>query len=331
MVSPLARQVERNTVSIEELRTLMEELARAHLLTEQALQRMEQNIEAMRREFRKEIIERERQLRAEMGSWKQEREERERQFRAQMESWRKEREEQERQFRAQMEAWRKEREEREQQFRAQMEAWRKEREEQEQQFRAQMESWRKEREEQERQFRAQMEAWRKDLNAEMEKWKREIWGEIRETNRRWGELANKMGTLTEDMVAPNIPRILRQVVGCGDEDILFFAARVRKRHAQRSEHMKEFDVVVVCDDFVLINETKSTLRPSDVDAFLRTLQHIREYFPEYADKKFIGAIATLYMPEEVAKYAERKGLIAVGFGEYTMDVLNSPGFKPKVF
>ena len=155
--------------------------------------------------------------------------------------------------------------------------------------------------------------------------------ERREMNRRWGELANKMGTLAEDLVAPSIPRILQELVGCSERDIQFAAVRVRKQSISTPGRVKEFDVVVVCGEYVLINETKSSLRPNDVDQFVKTLEEIRDFFPEYKDKKFIGAIATLYMTSDVLKYAERKGLVALGFGENVMDVLNQPGFKPKVF
>src|SRR5437879_2114862 len=41
----------------------------------------------------------------------------------------------------------------------------------------------------------------------------EIERDRREMNKRWGELANKMGTLVEDMVAPNIPRVAREHFG----------------------------------------------------------------------------------------------------------------------
>lgn len=46
-------------------------------------------------------------------------------------------------------------------------------------------------------------------------------------NRQWGDLANKMGTLVEDVVAPNIPRIAQNYFGC--EDLDYFAVRVRKK------------------------------------------------------------------------------------------------------
>ncbi len=192
-----------------------------------------------------------------------------------------------------------------------------------------------------RAFKDEMRAFKEEMRAfkdEMREFKEEMRAyqeradrERREMNRRWGELANKMGTLAEDMVAPNVPRILQDLTGCKEEEIEFFAVRVQKRHARERHRTREFDVVAVCGEYVLINETKSTLRAEDVDAFIRVLQGIRDFFPEYGDKKFVGLVSTLYMKPEIARYAERQGLIAMGFGKETFEVLNSPDFRPRAF
>ena len=152
-----------------------------------------------------------------------------------------------------------------------------------------------------------------------------------EMRRSWGELSNKMGTMAEDLVAPSIPRILRTVVGCPEDQIDSIAVRVRRRHPMDSGRMQEFDVVAACGDYVLINDTKSSLSPEAVEQFAQLLPTVRSFFPEYADKKIIGAIASLYVDESLARYAERQGLIALGFSEDVMDVLNSSGFVPQAF
>src|SRR3972149_1925262 len=50
----------------------------------------------------------------------------------------------------------------------------------------------------------------------------------REHNKRWGELANKMGTLVEDIVAPSLRRIVLDDLDFGEVEV--FAPRVEKRH-----------------------------------------------------------------------------------------------------
>lgn len=170
----------------------------------------------------------------------------------------------------------------------------------------------------------EMRAWRERSEAEMRDFKIE-------NNKRWGELANKLGTLAEDIVAPSVPRILRDVVQCPDDEIDFLAVRVRRRHMSESGRSQEFDVVAICGEHVLLNETRTRLRPGDVDEFVETLSKAREFFPEYDDKKIIGAIASLYVNETVVRHGEKQGVLVLGLGEDLMDVLNAPGFVPRTF
>ncbi len=74
-------------------------------------------------------------------------------------------------------------------------------------------------------------------------------------NEQWGELVNKWGTLVEDMVAPNIPRIAREYFGWSDiED---FMVRRKVRNKKDGAQRREFDVIAVGEHQVIINETKS--------------------------------------------------------------------------
>lgn len=166
---------------------------------------------------------------------------------------------------------------------------------------------------------------------EMEAFREEMHKSRIEMNRKWGELANKMGTMAEDLVAPSVPRILRETIGCPDGPVDRMAVRVQVTHPADRGRLQEFDVVAVCGEHVLINETKSSLDAQAVRDFVQLMGEARDFFPEYADKKFIGAIASLYVGESVVQYGEKQGLIVLGFGEDVMEVLNSPGFKPKTF
>jgi hypothetical protein len=163
-----------------------------------------------------------------------------------------------------------------------------------------------------------------DFKDEMSSFKNEI-------NKKWGDLANKMGTMAEDLVAPSVPRVLRQTVGCPNGHIESQAVRVQRTHPADKARSREFDVVAVCGQYVLINETKSRLNARDVEDFVHVMQEARAFFPEYADKTFIGALASLHVDQSVARYGEKQGLIMLGFGERMMDVLNTSGFRPQEF
>ncbi len=179
-------------------------------------------------------------------------------------------------------------------------------------------------------FKDEMRAFKDEMSAfkdEMRAFKDEMRGIVQEMNKRWGDLANKMGTLAEDIVAPGIPAILRQVVGCDRVDSS--AVRVRRVLPDGTEH--EFDVVATCGEYALINETKSKLTVNHVREFVALMDRIREFFPEFREKKIIGAVASLHVERNVVAFAEREGLVVIGMGEDNLAVLNSPGFTPKAF
>jgi hypothetical protein len=155
--------------------------------------------------------------------------------------------------------------------------------------------------------------------------------EVRASTRKWGEMSNKMGRLAEDFVSPSIPRVLRTVVNCPEEQVDMVAVRLRRRHPVDRGRSQEFDVVAVCGEYVLINETRSSLKPGDVDDFVELMSQARGFFPEYAERHFIGAIASLYVDESVVRYGQKQGLLVLGLGDDLMDVLNEPGFDPKKF
>lgn len=170
-----------------------------------------------------------------------------------------------------------------------------------------------------------------DFKREMQDFKNESRAARLDMNRRWGELSNKMGTMAEDLVAPSIPRILRTMLGCPGDAIDQSAVRVRRRSSQNREIRREFDVIASCGNYFLINETKSNLNPRDVEQFVDTLSVAREFFPEAAEKSIVGVLASLYVDESLVRFAERNGLILLGFGQDVMDVLNSTDFSPRLF
>ena len=168
---------------------------------------------------------------------------------------------------------------------------------------------------------------KEDLRASQERMERDH----RDLNKQLGEIANKQGRMTEDLVAPSICRILREVVDCPPEFVCGSLVRPRCAHPQDRSRLKEFDVIADCGDYVLVNETKSNLKPTDINKLMKTIQEVREYFPEYRDRKFIGSLATLYVDESLIKFASRKGVLILAVGKELMDVMNEPGFKPTIF
>jgi len=170
----------------------------------------------------------------------------------------------------------------------------------------------------------------REFKTEMSEFKDKMREFKTEIYQKWGELSNKMGTLVEDLVVPSIGHILRTVVSCPEDRVDTVAVRMRKRRIT-DNRTHEFDALALCGSYLLINETKSRLRPADLTEFAELLPEVRSYFPEYGEKAVIGTIASLYVDQRLARYGERLGLVVLGFGEGMMNVLNTPDFKPKEF
>lgn len=146
----------------------------------------------------------------------------------------------------------------------------------------------------------------------------------REMNMKWGQMAKKLGTITEDLVAPSIPRIVTEEYGL---EVTFLGIRMKKK--LRDGRIKKYDAIAVADECVFVDETKSTLDSEDVKDFIKDIQEFRDFFPEYKKNKIIGILASLYADEGVIRYAEKSGFLVLAAGDKLMEVKNSKGFKPK--
>lgn len=185
-------------------------------------------------------------------------------------------------------------------------------------------------------FKEEMSAFKEEMRAfkaEMQAFREETRNDRREMNKRWGELAASLGTLVEDVVAPSVPRVLREVFGCPVEAIEFSGVRVKRKHPTEPNRNREFDTVAAGCSYFLTVESKVRLDISAVNEFAASLPEVKEYFPEFAARgyRFAGAAAGLYVDPIVVAFAEKRGSIVLGTAEDLMTVLNTPGFTPKFF
>jgi hypothetical protein len=144
-------------------------------------------------------------------------------------------------------------------------------------------------------------------------------------DKKWGELSHRLGTLAEDIVAPNIPRIAQEYFGWAE--INDFMVRRYVRHKKDRTKRREFDVIALGDGQVIINETKLTPRIEYIDDFQETLPEITGYFPEYEGLKIIPIFATLYLREDLVAYLTKHGIYAMAMADHTMELLNFEQLK----
>jgi hypothetical protein len=163
-----------------------------------------------------------------------------------------------------------------------------------------------------------------DFKDEMRAFKDETIRDRQRMNKQWGDLANRLGTLVEDIVAPSLPRVAAELLGCERPEL--FALRVVRR---RNGEAREYDALVVCPEAVLINETKSRLQSSHIDPFLEKLAELPRFFPEYEHKRLVGVLASLYPDPSVVRRASAAGILVMGMGDDAMQVLNPEALEAR--
>ena len=141
-------------------------------------------------------------------------------------------------------------------------------------------------------------------------------------NKRWGELANSMGTVVEDIVAPSIRRLAHKVFDCGEQQ--YFSTRMSVNRSDDPSREREFDALYVGARAVLLNETKATARPDYAREFVQFLEsgEFALYFPELREVPIVPAFSSLSIPEDMVKYLTRRGIYAIAMGDEAMQVLN---------
>jgi hypothetical protein len=145
-------------------------------------------------------------------------------------------------------------------------------------------------------------------------------------NKHWGDLANKWGTLVEDLVFPSFPSVIYKKFN--EEIVDKMTRRVRKLPDGR---IKEFDLIAISRQHVFLNSTKSQLTSHYVDEFVEDIGLFWNFFPQHRDKKLIGVMASPYIDESVLIYAERNGFLVLGIGMEIMEIKNRPDFQPKTW
>jgi hypothetical protein len=176
-----------------------------------------------------------------------------------------------------------------------------------------------------REFKEEMREFKEEMREfkeEMREFKEESERDRKRMNKAWGDLANKLGTTVEDIVAPNIPRIARQEFGMNHQtDMIIRAQRVNRRGESRR---REYDIICADTSKVLIVEVKSTPSREQIAEFFASLEDFSDFYPEYEDRQLIGIFASWSLPEPVRDAIRRVGLYGLAMGDETMTIVVRP-------
>jgi len=140
-----------------------------------------------------------------------------------------------------------------------------------------------------------------------------------ELNKKWGDLANKLGTVVEDIVAPNIPTIAKKYFKVEEIQRMMMNLYIRSESLKKE---KEFDLILVAKDLVILNETKTTVRQNYLEEFIQSLPEFFEFFPELKGRKLIPIFSSMsFTPPQLA-YLTKHKIYAMSMSGDTMELLN---------
>jgi hypothetical protein len=148
----------------------------------------------------------------------------------------------------------------------------------------------------------------------------------RELDRRIGELGGRLGDFVEGLIKPSVARLFQER-----------GIPIHKTYSDVSANNPELALATQIDLFVINNnacaliEVKSKLSVDDVNDHLERMEKFKPLFPEYADKKAFGAVAAMVIPEDVARYAYRKGFFIIAQKGDTAEMLNDAQFEPRAW
>jgi hypothetical protein len=169
-------------------------------------------------------------------------------------------------------------------------------------------------------LRQDTEASKRAMDALFEKYAREGRQDRKALNKKWGELANKLGTVAEDVVAPNIPTVARRYFGIRRLDSV--SVRNRKRSVTDPETVREFDLVAYSSTHFIVNETKASPTIGDAQVFVALIPSIPDYFPVAVGKELVPIFSSFRIGEDISTYLTRHGVYCMVMRGDTMRLTN---------
>jgi hypothetical protein len=170
-----------------------------------------------------------------------------------------------------------------------------------------------------REFKNEMREDMREFKNEMREFKNEIRQDRKAMNKQWGELANKMGTLTEDIVVPAVRPAIKRYF---NQELIDFMVK-RKRKIKASGLEGEFDVIAVSEDKVFVVEVKSSPDENYLNEFVKKMDRFVTLFPKYADKRLIPVFAGLRFGTNIIELASSRKVYVMAYREWDyMDILN---------
>ncbi|MBK5938092.1 hypothetical protein CCR96_02125 [Halochromatium roseum] len=168
-----------------------------------------------------------------------------------------------------------------------------------------------------------------ELNRELTESRKATDLQIKETSREIAELkslfTSQWGKLMESLVEGDLVNLLR-ARGIAITDT---TTRLKGQRADGGNY--EFDILAHTGAELVVVEVKTTLRPKDVKAFLRKLDHFKEWLPRYANNRIFGAMAWLSADAGAEAMLTKRGLFSIRATGDSAAIQNAMDFAPRAW
>ena len=160
----------------------------------------------------------------------------------------------------------------------------------------------------------------KDFKDEMKDFKEESRADRRNMNKQWGHLANKMGTIVEDIIRPGIRPALKTYF---HSDPVFIGNHIHRK-VKKTGLEGEFDIVAMDENQIYLVEVKSSPGKTEIKKLAtRTIPRFRQLFPEFESYPVIPIFGSLSFTDGLISYASESGIYLMGYREWDyLDILN---------
>ncbi|MBF0415460.1 MAG: DUF3782 domain-containing protein [Magnetococcales bacterium] len=148
---------------------------------------------------------------------------------------------------------------------------------------------------------------------------------IKEVSRQIGRLGGRLGEFVEGLVAPACKTLF------AERGIPIHKVSRRVEADLPGNRRMEIDLLVLNTDAAALVEVKSKMMVEDVRDHLARLEEFKEFFPEYAHKRVVGAVAGMVMEDPVIQFAVGKGLFVIVQAGDTLRFANEQAFIPRIW
>jgi hypothetical protein len=151
--------------------------------------------------------------------------------------------------------------------------------------------------------------------------------QMRATDKRIGELANRFGDMVEHMVIPNL------LAKFGELDFTFTKAARAEIRDREHAIFTEVDAFLENGDKVMIVEIKTKPGIDDIHDHIERMEQLRRYADLHNDRRvYLGAVAGVVFGDSEKTYALKKGFYVIEPSGDTFTIIEPKGtYYPHVW